>query len=30
MEHREEDVGPAPGEAEQGLGLVLALGDCTC
>jgi hypothetical protein len=27
VEHREEDVCPAPGEAEQGLGVVLALGD---
>lgn len=26
-EHREEDVGPAPGEAEQGQGAVIALGD---
>src|SRR4051812_6455007 len=26
-EHREQHVGPASGEAEQGLGVVLALGD---
>jgi hypothetical protein len=26
-EHGEEDVGPASGEEEQGLGVVLALGD---
>lgn len=26
-EHGEEDVGPAPGEAEEGLGVVLALAD---
>lgn len=27
MEHGEEDIGSASGEAEQGLGVVLALGD---
>ncbi|PNG94589.1 hypothetical protein SMF913_10614 [Streptomyces malaysiensis] len=26
-EHREEHVGPASGEAEEGLGVVLSLGD---
>jgi hypothetical protein len=26
-EHREQDVGPAAGEAEQSLGVVLSLGD---